>query len=469
MRSEFDQEMDSLLREGARRRRAAPARPGAAAGGREEGDDGGLLRATPYGAHLDADEQNAYAENSLPAPARASYAAHLAACDTCRRSVTQLALAAGMPAQLERQAAAGAPGVLPHAALSNDALSKVTWRERLGALFAPRAWRYAVPALALLLFGAVALLVLLRERPADVSIAEQRNNASEQAKPSALPETHHAPQNNPPTAAQTAQGGASSTSNTSAPATNEERAAVVRQGQGQPQVGGVLSDTSAPPPPPAPLSVGTGAASSAAPAAVEMPAPQPTPTPVPEAALSAQEAEQKKKASERADELARDAQRTGNYENNSPREQVSGPRRNSEQLRSMQRGGNRDGRDSADKEERASATATAPPPAAQQSARRREADGERDARSSEDSTSPKGMPLPKSVAETRAVAGRKFRRAGGAWIDTAYQSSQAVTVVRRNSEQYRALIADEPQLRRISDALGGEVTVVWKGRAYRIR
>jgi hypothetical protein len=41
--------------------------------------------------------------------------------------------------------------------------------------------------------------------------------------------------------------------------------------------------------------------------------------------------------------------------------------------------------------------------------------------------------------------------------------------VRRNSEQYRALIADEPELRRISDALGGEVTVVWKGRAYRIR
>ncbi len=74
-----------------------------------------------------------------------------------------------------------------------------------------------------------------------------------------------------------------------------------------------------------------------------------------------------------------------------------------------------------------------------------------------------------SVAETRTVAGRKFRRQGSAWIDTAYSAGQSYTLVRRNSEQFRALVADEPELRRIAGALGGEVTVVWKGRAYRIR
>jgi hypothetical protein len=41
--------------------------------------------------------------------------------------------------------------------------------------------------------------------------------------------------------------------------------------------------------------------------------------------------------------------------------------------------------------------------------------------------------------------------------------------VRRNSEQYRALISDEPEIGRIADALGGELIVVWKGRAYRIK
>lgn len=74
-----------------------------------------------------------------------------------------------------------------------------------------------------------------------------------------------------------------------------------------------------------------------------------------------------------------------------------------------------------------------------------------------------------SAAETRTIAGRKFRRQGSAWVDTAYSAGQSYTVVRRNSEQFRALVADEPELRRVAGALGGEVTVVWKGRAYRIR
>ncbi len=114
----------------------------------------------------------------------------------------------------------------------------------------------------------------------------------------------------------------------------------------------------------------------------------------------------------------------------------------------------------------------APAPPAAAPARRapeREADGERNAKSSDDAKKSEGLAASKSAAETRTVAGRKFRRQGRAWVDTAYNSSQSATVVRRNSEQYRALIADEPELRRISDALGGEVTVVWKGRAYRIR
>ena len=39
--------------------------------------------------------------------------------------------------------------------------------------------------------------------------------------------------------------------------------------------------------------------------------------------------------------------------------------------------------------------------------------------------------------------------------------------VQRGSEQYRALIADEPGLRTITQQLGGEVIVVWRGHAYR--
>jgi hypothetical protein len=69
----------------------------------------------------------------------------------------------------------------------------------------------------------------------------------------------------------------------------------------------------------------------------------------------------------------------------------------------------------------------------------------------------------------RTVAGRQFQREGGVWIDTAYDSSKDVVTVARDSEQYRALVADEPQIKTIADSLDGEIIVVWKGRTYRIR
>jgi hypothetical protein len=39
----------------------------------------------------------------------------------------------------------------------------------------------------------------------------------------------------------------------------------------------------------------------------------------------------------------------------------------------------------------------------------------------------------------------------------------------RGSERFRALVADEPEIRQIAEQLSGEFIVVWKGRAYRIR
>ena len=71
--------------------------------------------------------------------------------------------------------------------------------------------------------------------------------------------------------------------------------------------------------------------------------------------------------------------------------------------------------------------------------------------------------------ETRAAGGRRFRREGGVWIDTAYDSSRSTVNVARGSEQYRALVADEPVIKSIADQLDGEIIVVWKGRAYRIQ
>ena len=75
----------------------------------------------------------------------------------------------------------------------------------------------------------------------------------------------------------------------------------------------------------------------------------------------------------------------------------------------------------------------------------------------------------KNDGDIRTVAGRRFRKEGNAWIDTDFSSSRVVISVSRGSEQYRALVADEPAIKQIADALGGEILVVWKNRAYRIR
>jgi hypothetical protein len=68
--------------------------------------------------------------------------------------------------------------------------------------------------------------------------------------------------------------------------------------------------------------------------------------------------------------------------------------------------------------------------------------------------------------EPVSVGGRKFRRQGSVWVDLKFKSSMPVTTVARGSENFSAL---DSKLRSIAQQLGGEVIVVWKGKAYRIR
>lgn len=71
--------------------------------------------------------------------------------------------------------------------------------------------------------------------------------------------------------------------------------------------------------------------------------------------------------------------------------------------------------------------------------------------------------------ETRTVAGTEFRRQRNVWIDVSYKSSLPLVNLRRNTEQFRALVADEPRIRTITTLLEGEVIVVAKEKAYHIR
>src|SRR5215208_5911983 len=122
MRQETNNEMDLLLRRLSRRQDAP----------------------MPDANHLDADELSAYAENALPAAARARYTSHLAECTRCRELVVQLSASGGMVSAAET------------ATVSKPSL----WRTLLASLSAPMVWRYAAPALGLIVVAAIGFVVL---------------------------------------------------------------------------------------------------------------------------------------------------------------------------------------------------------------------------------------------------------------------------------------------------------------------
>jgi hypothetical protein len=68
--------------------------------------------------------------------------------------------------------------------------------------------------------------------------------------------------------------------------------------------------------------------------------------------------------------------------------------------------------------------------------------------------------------QTRSVGGRKFRKQGSAWVDQKFKSSMSLKSVARGSDEFDSL---DSGLRSIAQQLGGEVIVVWKGKAYVIK
>jgi len=451
MKTDFDREMDSLLRAQARRDSAALAEPGGASSLLHQDD---RASAAQLSAHLDADELNAYAENALPVSTRRLYAAHLVDCVQCRHLVTRLALAAGTPAQLE-QPVATPTGIAP---------LKVSWQARIGALLSARAWRYAVPMLALLLISAIGLLSLLRPAPNERSIAE--SVAPPLASPDAAAQPKSSDEEQHSDAPATANSNkASAAQNSGVPAVKEEIAAKeevaandARPTSARPRMDTMASNNTAPAP--------SGSATMTGAPVTAFPPPQPTPAPIAEATRITAEKEAKTAPSTH-DQLA-SAANMRNVE--SEQREGTNEARRSARARSGRVANANDSRSDARGTDESLASTPSVPAAPRAAAKPQGArSGENTSNVADGSAHRDESSRAQAAAETRTIANRKFRRQGRAWVDTAYSPTQAVTIVRRNSEQYRALVADEPELRRIADALGGEVTVVWKGRAYRIR
>jgi hypothetical protein len=360
------------------------------------------------GAHLDADELNCYAEGIVSDAERARYNKHLADCDSCRRLIVSLVPAAGVTRHRE---------LVEHATEWN-------WRQKLAALFAPSVARYAVPALALTAIVAIAM-VALRQRQTEfiakyetptspvVSSGDERQTATTNN----IPQSTASPE-------QQQQLAESKEKNLS----RSEKSDVLQppvvasktEGDADREAKGFLKPGQ------------PGAVAESQPTFAAEPTDAAAPAPPPPPAMR----DASKTAQARQDEAEANLQKRGREESRSQSRNENelarrgpakgGPSRNNSQnvagLSSVMSG-------SANKDEKSAG----------------------------------------SPEETRKISGRLFHRQGNAWIDAAYASGRATVNVRRGSEQFRALIADEPGLRSIAEQLGGEVIVVWKGTAYRLR
>jgi hypothetical protein len=394
---------------------------------------------TRQAVHMDADELSAYAEGALPERARNRYSMHLADCDMCRRVLTDLVTSAGI-----------APGDVEGAAHTVNAPVR-SWRGWLAALFAPRVMRFAAPALALCAFVAIVLVVATRNRDTVPFIAQNEPNRQQAVNPSATerrdekensaagantsPDNQGAPST--ATANNTAREAGAPTAPPAVsqpPQTDGTTATAPPADRVSPSAAPKSADTSAGKPQPSSVNEGTA-----------QPAPPPTPT------FSNSPVEKRADASkEKDDSLSAAKQRTESAAGTAGGGAPGGPvnARRSRKTETAETGSLGRSTAAANEERQQEQAKSAPATGAR---------AQRDAAGEDENKS-----------ETRTVAGKRFRQRNGIWVDTAYNSSRSPLRVKRGSEQYRALVADEPVIGSVANALGGSVIVVIKGRAYHI-
>jgi hypothetical protein len=362
--------------------------------------------------HLDADELNAYAENALPSALRARYTQHLTECTNCRKIVTQLSLASAVV--VAERVEEARPSAL---------------KKFLAALFSPLVFRYAVPAMAIVVVGAIAWVALQRQSSSREMATQTMPNQSQaraqekvissdtSANVGQLKGAGSEPKEAPARAGEKAAATPESVPSERQEAIREEKKVAVAADELRDRE--ELSKRT-PQQPVAPAATGAGATATAvAPA---------SPKSDVAAAASVEVAQKKELEAEK------------NKAMNEPRSRTPST-----------------GSVSASRPQKAPDAKADPKTEASDAAPPRRANREF-AREKDEAES----------GEVRTVGGHRFRKRGDVWIDTLY-SSQRITNVSRGSEQYRALVADEPGLHSIAEQLKAEFIVVWNGRAYFIK
>lgn len=452
MREGFDKEIDSLLRRSAR----------ALAGAR--GNGAGTAKPD---AHLDADELAAFAEGALPEAARLNAVSHLADCGECRSLAVNLTSAAGVEVKLEKHALAAA------ASPARESVAKRSW---LAAIFAPRTLSYVVPALAVCLVAAVSFIAL-RSRGGDglVALRDEKNTT---ARPSVVTSQNSSQPSTETGSLTNANASSNANAATTAPSTagstlDDKSATETHAPEFRTKdVGADAPDGSAPSAPAESKAAGEGAAAPPPPPAKEKEEDAAGGAPVPREAMKAApvvEAPAPKSAdSTKAGPPPAQANDEVAYNNEAQQQQRAAQKRG---LEPQSPDGGARGRSAANNASSAGGLAATPRDDrdARPSRRNENAPAAKRGGGRADQVAVDGADSESTSEESRSVAGHRFRRERGAWVDIKYKASMSSMGVRRGTDAYRALVADNPEIGRVAEQLGGEVIVVIRGRAYRIR
>jgi hypothetical protein len=384
--------------------------------------------------HLDADELNAFAEGALPPATRSRYVSHLADCGDCRRLASQLAITAGAVAEVQVPA--------------SEAVADKSWWQKLSVFLKPPALRYAAFAVVLLAVGGIAFLVWRRPNPTNSALVARNEPATSPAsavKPPTLSDSANKQVNEPSTAETRA------VPQPTAPSTLDQK-------------GYDLSPASPAQPAKPEKEIAKTEEKSAVSAARTM---------EPRAESSPSFAPAPPAETTRVDTQAREQQTVAGVFQ-------GGPRRNEsyDKLKAADRA--RSGELAKDRDEDRSRVTTNQPTVSENKQDDSRARAGRESRTmsvpsparsemrveTRKVSKEKDSPKTEEEPQTRSVGGRKFQRQANAWVDTKFKSSMSVRNIARGSEEFAAL---DSGLRSIAQQLTGEVVVVWKGKAYRIR
>jgi hypothetical protein len=399
MKEAKNNEIDLMLRSLARREQSASA---------GHSLEGGASAAKQGQLHLDADELNSYAENALPAVARARYTEHLADCAMCRKLAAQLSLTSGATLR----------------PISSETGKQWSLRDFLSGIFTAPVLRYGVPAFSLIAIIAVALVMNRQQSTQPELVA--RNEPSGL---SSLKENEQAKALDPRASSPEKKAESSDRVKNDSGPTNKAVALDREQAKAEDKPRFDDSKNAKEPVREAKTS-DVAARPATAPYVAEEPAPP-------------------------KEQSANEVSETRDLAKQKRQPVVAG-----------QAGGSKKEADEPRNVDEVSASRAAPKKTESVPVAGRSVQGIVSTDSGRRSGAEKSD---KDEAETRSVAGHRFRKEGSVWVDAAYDSSRPTVTLSRGSEQYRALVADEPAIHTIAEQLEGQIIIAWKGRTYKIR